>query len=215
MRIDTIIQKLLPRDDKFFVLLEQSMKNLVRASQTLQKMNATTMLTQRTAIAKELQDLEHEGDALTHTIFSELNSTFVTPFDREDIHLLASALDDICDYIDGAASRMVLYRINKIPEPMKQLIDVLALSVLDLEKGVHLLRHLNRFDELREVFKSVNDYENQADTIFENAVADLFKKEKNAITVIKVKELLVGLETATDKCEDAANVLESILIKHN
>lgn len=215
MRIDTIIQKLLPRDDKFFVLLEQSAKNLVRASQTLQKINTTKTLAERAVIARELQDIEHEGDSLTHTIFSELNATFVTPFDREDIHLLASALDDICDYIDGAASRIVLYRINKIPEPMKQLIDVIARSVIDIEKGVHLLRHLNRFDELREVFKSVNDYENQADTIFENAVAELFAKEKNAITVIKVKELLVGLETATDMCEDAANVLETILIKHN
>jgi len=215
MRIDTIIQKLLPRDDKFFVLLEQSAKNLVRAAVTLQKINTAKTLAERMAIAKELQDIEHEGDSLTHTIFSELNSTFVTPFDREDIHLLTSALDDICDYIDGAASRIVLYRLNKIPEPMKQLIDVIARSVVDLEKGVHLLRHLNRFDELREVFKSVNDYENQADTIFENAVAELFAKEKNPITLIKVKELLVGLETATDKCEDAANVLETILIKHN
>jgi predicted phosphate transport protein (TIGR00153 family) len=215
MRIDTLIHKLLPRDDKFFELLEGSAKNLVKVGETFHQVSQSTSHAEREAIARDVKDLEHEGDSITHTIFTELNATFVTPFDREDIHLLASALDDVVDYIDGSASRLVLYRVETIPDSMKRLIEVLLASIRDLEKGVHLLRNMNNYEELREVFKSVNEYENQADTIFEHAVADLFEHEKDPVNIIKIKEILVGLETATDKCEDAANVLEGILIKYN
>jgi Phosphate transport regulator (distant homolog of PhoU) len=108
-----------------------------------------------------------------------------------------------------------MYKITRVPKAIPQLIDVLILSINELKNGVHLLRNLNKIDLLEDTFKKVNEYENQADEIFDQAVADLFAKEKNAIQIIKLKEILVGLETATDKCEDAANVLEGILIKHN
>jgi len=215
MKLDQFIKKFLPRDDHFYVLLEESAQNLVKAGVELKKLPFCKKQSQRAETAKRIKDIEHDGDSITHNIFSELNSTFVTPLDREDIHELASALDDVLDHMDGCAHRFVMYKITRVPKAIPQLIDVLILSIQELKNGVHLLRNLNKTDLLEDTFKMVNEYENQADEIFDQAVADLFAKEKNAIQIIKLKEILVGLETATDKCEDAANVLEGILIKHN
>jgi uncharacterized protein len=215
MKIDQFIKKFLPHDDNFYVLLEESAQNLVKAGVELKKLPLCKKQSQREEIARRIKDIEHDGDLITHNIFSELNSTFVTPLDREDIHELTSALDDVLDHIDGCAHRFAMYKITRVPKAFSQLIDVLLLSIDELKNGVHLLRNLNKTDLLQDSFKMVNEYENQADEIFDQAVADLFAKEKNAIQIIKLKEILVGLETATDKCEDAANVLEGILIKHN
>ena len=215
MKLDQFIKKFLPHDDNFYILLEESAQNLVKAGVELKKLPFCKKQSQREETARRIKDIEHEGDLITHNIFSELNSTFVTPLDREDIHELASALDDVLDHIDGCAHRFAMYKITRVPKAFSQLIDVLLLSIDELKNGVHLLRNLNKTDLLQDSFKMVNEYENQADEIFDQAVADLFAKEKNAIQIIKLKEILVGLETATDKCEDAANVLEGILIKHN
>lgn len=215
MKLDQLIKKLLPHDEHFFELLEESAQNLVKGGVELKKLPQCKKQSQREEIAKRIKNIEHDGDLITHNIFSELNSTFVTPLDREDIHELASALDDVLDHIDGCAHRFAMYKITRIPEAFSQLINVLFLSINELKNGVHLLRNLNKNDLLQDSFKKVNEYENQADEIFDQAVADLFAKEKSAIQIIKLKEIMVGLETATDKCEDAANVLEGILIKHN
>ncbi len=215
MKIDRLIQKLLPHDEHFYALLEESAQNLIRAGKELKHLPVCKTQAQRVNTAKRIKEVEHEGDSITHRIFSELNSTFVTPLDREDIHELASALDDILDHMDGCANRFALYKITRVPKAVAQLIDVLNHSIAELERGVHLLRKLNEVEEIQNTFKRINEYENQADVIFDQAVADLFDKEKNPVQIIKIKEVFVGLETATDKCEDAANVLEGILIKHN
>jgi uncharacterized protein len=215
MKLDQLIKKLLPKDEHFYALLEESAQNLVKAGGELKKLPLCKTHAQRVEVAKSIKDIEHDGDSITHKIFSELNSTFVTPLDREDIHELASALDDVLDHMDGCANRFVLYKITKVPKAVTELIDVLVLSIGELTNGVHLLRNLNEAENFQASFKKVNEYENQADAIFDQAVADLFEKEKNPVQIIKLKEVFVGLETATDKCEDAANVLEGILIKHN
>jgi predicted phosphate transport protein (TIGR00153 family) len=215
MKLDQIIKKLLPKDDHFFSLLEESTVNLRKAGIELKKLPNCKTQRQREEAAKRIKDIEHDGDSVTHKIFSELNSTFVTPLDREDIHELASALDDVLDHIDGCAHRFALYKITGVPKAFSELISVLILSMKELQNGVHLLRNLNKAEAIQSTFKKINEYENQADEIFDQAVADLFEKEKNPIRIIKMKEIYVGLETATDKCEDAANVLEGILIKHN
>jgi predicted phosphate transport protein (TIGR00153 family) len=215
MKIDKFIKKLLPQDDHFYVLLEESAQNLVRAGTELKRLPLCGNQSEREEVAKKIKDIEHEGDSVTHRIFSELNSTFVTPMDREDIHELASALDDVLDHMDGCAHRFVMYKVTQAPKAVSQLIDVLILSINELKNGVYLLRNLNKTEAFQDTFKMVNEYENRADEIFDQAVADLFDKEENPIQIIKIKEIFVGLETATDKCEDAANVLEGILIKHN
>ncbi|MEX1140439.1 MAG: DUF47 family protein [Bacteroidota bacterium] len=214
MRLDRLIQRLLPRDEKFFTMLEESTSNLLIGSELLKKLASAKTLAQQNKLIEEIKEIEHRGDTITHRIFSELNATFVTPLDREDIHLLASALDDILDHIDGSAQRLVLYNIKKFTPAMIRLCDVLHLSIGELHRGIGLMRDLHHTDRLEEVFQRVNQYENDADIIFDQAVAELFRREKNPITIIKLKEVYVGLETATDKCEDVANVLEGIVIKH-
>ena len=214
MKFDKIIQRLLPHDESFYKFFEEASQNLVNAVALLKELSVAKEGSDREKLIMQVKELEHHGDNLTHKIFSELNATFVTPFDREDIHQLTSALDDVMDHMDGTANRITLYKIKEYPEPMVRLIDILQLSIGELHRGVGMLRDLNKANELQRVFQKINEYENNADSVFEQGVADLFENEKDAIQVIKLKEILVGLETATDKCEDAANVLEGIYIKN-
>ncbi len=213
MKIDRLIQVLLPHDQKFYNLFEESTRLLSKASVRLKKI-ADADAPETRALAKEIEDLEHQADEVTHEIFGELNATFVTPFDREDIHELASSLDDIVDFINGSASRFVLYDVQRRTQFMRQLMDIIVRSVEAVGKGVSCLRDFRNSASLQKVLRDVNSYENEADAVFEQAIGELFENEKNVIELIKLKEIYVGLETATDRCEDAANVLESILIKH-
>jgi predicted phosphate transport protein (TIGR00153 family) len=213
MRFDRLVHILLPKDDRFFSFFEESSANLVKAAELLLKL-AVAAPAERELMVKQMKDLEHNGDSITHKIFAELNKTFVTPFDREDIHVLAAALDDVMDYTDGSAARFSLYRIGECPRDMVSLIETLQRSIVELHRGVKLMRDMKNADELQKVLEKVNEYENEADAIFDQAIAALFREEKDAINVIKLKEIYVGLETATDKCEDAANVMEAIIIKH-
>ncbi len=214
MKLDVLLHKLLPTDNKFFDYLEQSCENLVEAGETLRTLMLATKQSERKPLADKIRDHEHLGDNITHTIFSELNSTFVTPLDREDIMKLASALDDIMDFMDGSVARFNLYGVKRYPPALAQMADILSKSIVEVRNGVRMLRNMRKTEELQATLKKINEYENDADTLFEKAVGDLFAKEKNAIEIMKLKEVYVGLETATDKCEDAANVLETILIKN-
>ena len=213
MRLDRLIQILLPHDEKFYTFFEESAQNLVNAAKVMQELGSCKDEDYE-KIVNQIHAFEHQGDIVAHKIFAELNATFVTPFDREDIHTLASALDDVMDYIDGSVSRFVLYKLKNCPKDMLTLMEILSKSVVELHKGVSLLRDFRKADQLQKVLEKVNEYENQADTVFENAIANLFEYEKDAIQIIKIKEIYVVLETATDACEDAANVMESLLIKH-
>lgn len=213
VKIDRLIQILLPHDEKFYSLFEEMTKLLQKASIALKKIPDSDPI-QTKALVDEIEDLEHQADEVTHNVFAELNATFVTPFDREDIHELASSLDDIMDYINGSSSRFVLYNVKVAPQYMRKLMEIIQQQVEMIGKGVTYLRDFRNTAMLQDVLKKVNEYENDADTVFNLAIADLFENEKNAIELIKLKEIYIGLETATDRCEDVANVLESILIKH-
>ncbi|MBI1803805.1 MAG: DUF47 domain-containing protein [Ignavibacteriae bacterium] len=213
MKLDRLIQILLPHDEKFYLYFEESAQNLVNAARLFPDLCSGT-LEERIRIVEKMHEFEHLGDAVTHKIYAELSATFVTPFDREDIHLLASALDDIMDIIDGSASRFVLYKVQECPTSIKTLMDILEQSVMELRRGISLLRDFRQVVELQQVLEKINEYENEADTVFEQAIAQLFEHEKDPVRIIKLKEIYVGVETATDKCEDAANVMESLLIKH-
>ena len=187
MRLDRLIQILLPHDEKFYTFFEESAQNLVNAAKLLQELRNCAPA-DHLKLIERINELEHQGDSVTHKIYAELNATFVTPFDREDIHLLASALDDVMDYIDGCASRFMLYKVPRCPEDMNTLMDILYNSVIELQKGVSLLRDFRKAEELQKVLRKVNEYENRADSVFEHAVADLFENEKDAIQIIKLKE---------------------------
>lgn len=213
MRLDRIIQSLLPHDEKFFVLFDNLARVMVEASDTLRTLPGLAKA-ERQAVVDKIKEFEHKGDTITHDIFTELNRTFVTPLDREDIHKLASTLDDVIDYIDGSANRFHLYKIKKNSADIQRLTEIIYQASIEIQRGIAILGEPRRADELTKILQKINQYENDADDIFNQSIAELFDKEDNAIELIKNKEVLVSLETATDKCEDVANVLEGIMIKN-
>jgi len=213
VRLDKIIQTIMPHDEHFYALFNDAARNIQAASALLTQLPAASPEA-RVTIVQQINDLEHAGDSVTHTIFNELSRTFVTPFDPEDIHLLASALDDILDNIDGASRRFALYKIGVCPSGVGELAGTLDQAARELAQGIALLKGFKQPDRLREIIRKVNEYENEADVIFARSVADLFENEMDPIAVIKMKEVLVMLETATDKCEDVADVLDTIMLKH-
>jgi predicted phosphate transport protein (TIGR00153 family) len=213
MRLDRIIQALLPHDEHFFILFDKLAQTIVEAAETLRTLPSQAKNERETTV-KKIQELEQKADSITHEIYTELNKTFVTPFDREDVHLLASTLDDVLDYIDGSAKRFHMYKIKKNSADIQKLTDIIYQSSLEIQRGVLLVADMRKAEELQKILQKINQYENDADAIFNQAIAELFDKETDAIELIKTKEVLVNLETTTDKCEDVANVLETLFIKH-
>lgn len=214
MSLNSIFQYFIPKDKKFFPLFEKDSANLISLGEKLVEALNTDDLTRRKELFKDIEDLEHTGDEITHQIHLELSKNFITPFDREDIHRLASALDDIADYIHGSASRIDLYQVTEITPPIKELASLILQACQDLNKAIHELRDLKNVRIIADSCVRINSIENQADYVFDKAVGELFMYEKDAIKLIKYKEILSALEDATDMCEDAANVLESILVKN-
>ncbi len=213
MRLDRIIQALLPHDEHFFVLFDKLARTIVEAADVFRTLPSQGN-NEREATVRKIQELENVADSITHEIYIELNKTFVTPFDREDIHLLASSLDDVLDYIDGSAKRFHMYKIKKNSADIQRLADIIYKSAIEIQQGVMLVADMRRGEELQKILHKINQYENDADTIFNQAIAQLFEHETDAIELIKTKEVLVNLETTTDKCEDVANVLETLFIKN-
>ncbi|WAC42126.1 DUF47 domain-containing protein [Pedobacter sp. SL55] len=203
-----------PKDKKFQPLFEQAGSNVRKIAEALLIVVTTDDIEKRKEAIKEVERLEHVGDDITHTIFIELSKNFITPFDREDIHSLASAIDDIADYIHASAGNIELYNVTNIGEPMVKLAELLVEMCTDLEKAIKELRSFKNIRVIADACVRINSAENQADYTCNLAIARLFEFETNAIELIKQKEVLQTLEIATDKCEDAANVLESILVKN-
>lgn len=214
MTITDIVHFLIPKGKNFFILFEKASSNLVEIAKTLNEVVLITDIEKRNEKIKEIEKLEHVGDQITHEIFNELGSNFITPFDREDIHELASVVDDILDFIHGSAKRMQIYKIEKITPPIIKLAELILTSSEELHKAISELKNMKKMRNITDACVKINSIENHADDVFDTAVADLFDNEKNPIELIKYKEILAALETATDKCEDAANVLESIIVKN-
>ena len=200
--------RLIPREKKFFRMFTEVAANVTDGARLLQDILKNPN-GEPNRIAK-LQELEHRGDEMTHTIIRMLNQTFITPFDREDIHLLTSSLDDVLDFVNAAATRITLYRIANPPPAAAELAGFIVTQSEELSKAVELL---NDNQQLLEHCVEVNRLENEADRVSRKAIAELFEHEKDPIQLIKRKELYEVLETATDKAEDAANVLEAVALK--
>jgi predicted phosphate transport protein (TIGR00153 family) len=215
MRLDRFLSIFLPKDEKFYLLFVRDAENLLQGARLFKEaMSNNISKEERAQKIRKLEEVEHKGDEITHSIFSELGSNFITPLDREDIHALASALDDILDYLQGAATRIILYQIETITPEQEKLAAIIYDQVVELNKAIPLLHQLKDAKAIRESLVKVNSLENEADDFFERAIANLFIHCKDPIELIKIKELLVSLETATDQCEDAANVIDSILLKN-
>jgi predicted phosphate transport protein (TIGR00153 family) len=213
--LKNLFQYFVPKDKKvFFPLFEQTANNAVTMANMLVELVNTDNTATREDLFKQIDKLENKGDELTHRIFLELGKNFITPFDREDIHSLASAIDDVADNIQGAANRMNLYKIDDYNDHMRKLCNLVLQCSVELEKAVRELKDLKNVRHIADSCIRINSVENQADHVFDRAVADLFLYERDAIRLIKYKEIYSALETATDMCEDAANVMESILVKN-
>jgi predicted phosphate transport protein (TIGR00153 family) len=200
--------RLIPREQKFFRMFADVAANLTQGATLLQDILRNP--SGDPGRIGRLQEIEHHGDEMTHTIIRMLNQTFITPFDREDIHRLSSSLDDVLDFVNAAAVRMTLYRIVNPPPVAADLAGLIVRQSEELSKAVALLDDNQR---LLEHCVEVNRLENEADRVSRRAIAELFEREKDPIQLIKNKELYEVLETATDKAEDAANVLEAVALK--
>ena len=203
---------LIPRTGRFYDLFEESAHKLVVASEALVDLvehfeNVET----KTA---HLKDLEHEADEITHEIYRQVHQTFVTPLDREDIAALAQRMDDVMDYIEGASTAIRTYDISQPTPASRGLADLIRLQCLQLERAVATLRHKGRLKSILEQLEEVNRLENEADSLFLNSMAELFRGEMSAIEVIKWRDIYDQLEQATDSAEQVAHILEAIVLKH-
>jgi predicted phosphate transport protein (TIGR00153 family) len=203
--------KISQRPGEFFELFAESARNLRAGTAQLRDMvNDYTNIELK---ARRIQEREHDGDELTHTIIRRLNTTFITPIDREDIYALASALDDVLDYVEAAADLFVLHAIEAPLPEMKAQVDVLDLATEQTEQAVLALAKMDR-DRLEPYWVEINRLENEGDKLFRRAVADLFSGDHRAMDVLKWKEVIETLEEALDGCENVANIIESIVLKH-
>jgi len=199
---------LIPREVKFFAMFAQMGQMLIEGAQLLNSLLAD--VAQAPVRAQEIKAIEHKADNLTHDIITKLNQTFVTPFDREDIHALSSRLDDVLDLIDATANRIVVYKIAVLPPGAQELGHILAAQVKEIAAAIALLQ---RPDGIIRHCIEINRLEDDADRIARASIGMLFEKETNPIALIKQKELYEVLELATDKCEDVANIIETIVLK--
>ena len=201
--------RLFPREEKFFDLFEQQAAHIVSASHVLEEL--TLEYGSAKAKAEQIKDLEHAGDTVTHEIVRRLNTTFVTPIDREDIYALACRLDDVLDLIDAVADRLLLYKIDTPTEGCIAMAKIIVKTAEETGRAVHCLRTLSPFYHKHAV--EVNRLENEADRLLRDQLAALFEGSKDAIDVIKWKELYETMEAVTDRCEDVVNVIEGIVLK--
>jgi hypothetical protein len=199
----------IPREEKFFDLFVEDAQNVLAAARLLEEFFRS--YDERERLASQLRDLEHRGDQLSHDIGHRLERTFVTPFDREDIHQLISRLDDVLDFIEEVADTCILYKIEA-PTPTAH--DQAEILVRQVEEIVRALQKLRRFKDIGQHWIEIHRLENEGDRIARRAIADLFTNGNDPIEIIKWKDLYALLEDAIDSCEDAANVIERIVVKH-
>jgi predicted phosphate transport protein (TIGR00153 family) len=213
MGIDQILRFFSPKDRVFFPLFIEASENLVRMSNLLLETVQESDLAKRNRLIKEIESAEHKGDDINHEITGQLNTVFITPFDREDIHYLSTSIDDIADRIKDAALRIKLYQPAKMPLSLIKMAELITEGTKLVRIAIIELSKLDDIDKLRETLFQINNIENQSDTIFELALTDLFANEKDPIELIKVKDIIAKIESASDKCEDIAHVIDSIIVK--
>jgi hypothetical protein len=200
---------LIPKDTSFFPMFSAMSDNLIAGARAL-----VDLFSDYRDVEKKLETIhriEREGDELTHAVLKKLNQTFITPFDREDIHQLISKLDDVLDFINAACARIGMYRISTPPPAAAELAGIILMQSQELQKAVSLMQ---KNGNILVHCVEINRLENEADLVAQQAIATLFEHEKDPINLIKIKELLEFLERATDKAEDVANVLETVVLKN-
>jgi uncharacterized protein Yka (UPF0111/DUF47 family) len=215
MKLDALIQWFLPREERFRELLTEDARNLVAASRLFLAITESKSLAERRSKLIDLKALEYEGDQVTRRIFEALNTSFITPFDREDIRAIAVDLDDIVDYLEGIAQYLVIFEIAEAPEPLTRFAEILVELTLQIEVLVGLMWDMKNATRIHAGNVHISELENQADALYLSVLAALFRKDGGftAVEIAKWKEIYQGLEDACDKCKDFTHVLGNLVLK--
>lgn len=214
MGLNAFIKIFMPKNKVFYELFEKVADNAAKMGSLLRDIVAESDFDKRASLILQVEDLEHANDELTHNVFTELGRNFITPFDREDIHYLATSLDDIADYIYAAAKKINFYRVNPNDTGMQKFAELIEQGAQQVKIAVTELRDMKNMRNITEALVKINSIENQADDVFDFSIEKLFATEDDAKEVIKKREIYQVMEIVTDKCEDASNVIESIIIKY-
>jgi predicted phosphate transport protein (TIGR00153 family) len=214
MSLTSILKLFQPKDRIFYGLFEKVVETNTLMGQKLKELVNTPDYSDRQVIINQIEALEHTNDENTHDIFTELGRNFITPFDREDIHALASSLDDIADYIHSASKKINFYKVDPMEQGFQKMAEVISQSTETLHGAVMELRNMKNVSNITSALVKINSLENQADDIYDMSIEKLFDSEPDVKEVIKKREIYQVMEIVTDKCEDAANVIESIIIKY-
>lgn len=207
-----MFKKLLPKEHRFFDLFKQQASVISKGLELFELL--LQEFPRRQELAKRIKDVENEADTVAHEIYRLLNNTFVTPFDREDIQALVVRMDDVIDLVEKASARMEIYDLSAPPDGVGEMIEILRKAFGKISSAISLLRDWKHREEVLEICVEVNSLENEGDSLLRLCLQNLFKEASDPLYVIKVKEIYESLEDAIDRCEDLANVIETILIKN-
>jgi hypothetical protein len=213
MKIDRIFSFLVPKDRKFFPLFVETANNLVFASDLLVKLVSETDLVKIEELIKKIKEAELIGDAITRRLLQELNGTFITPFDREDIHELINTMDDVVDYIYSASKRVHFYKLSSFPVEFLWIAELIHEANKEIQFILSHVNSINDFKEHKGSCKKIRQMESKVDDIYQEYLARLFDEEVNAIDLIKKRDILTTLEKAIDKCDDISNIFSSLIVK--
>ena len=213
MSLSSIVRFLLPKDDKFLNYFEQAADNLRKAGDLYVGLSKVNSRPELIGLRDEIKRLEHIGDEITHKIFEELNLSFITPFDREDIYSLTKSMDDVLDLMDHVADLLLLYQIDKLENDVALLLKVTQRAIEEIHKSISLLRQMN-YDSVREHIVRVHEMENEGDRLYRMFMGKLFAEQEDAVLLLKYSSLYNEMEHAIDKCEDLMNSIEAIMLKN-
>ena len=214
MALNNILSIFLPKDKIFYNLFEQAASNISLMGHELKSYVYETNPEKRFLIFQELESLEHKNDEVTHQIFQELGKNFITPFDREDIHYLATATDDVADYIFASCKKIEFHGIDPNDQQIQSLAELICEGAQEVSRVIMQLRELKRPEKIMESIGRINSLENHAENVFDKNIKHLFDTENDFKTLIRRREVFTVMEIATDKFEDVANVIETIIVKY-
>lgn len=214
MKLDQIFQLLVPKDKKFYPLFCQASSNLVDCTLAFKELLLATGDEQRNELVRKVKKLEKVGDKITSTIFDELNSTFITPFDREDIHKLTNRIDTVVDLINTSAKRITLYKLYEIPPVFLQMSELLISAAKEINIVTVGLHDIHKISQFKENCIRIGELENESDVLNYSFLSEIFDQETNAISLIKKRDILNSLEKAMDRCEDVSDVFQTIIVKN-
>jgi predicted phosphate transport protein (TIGR00153 family) len=213
MKLDRIFGFMVPKDRKFFPLFNDAADNLVLASELLIKLVRESDLSQRLNYFLQIREVENIGDDITRKLLGELNGTFITPFDREDMHQLICNMDDVVDYIHSCSKRINLYKLPFIQEEFVWIADRIHSASKEIQNIWRSVSTVNDFKNHVGSIEKISEYESEVDDIYQEYLCKLFEQEANAIDLIKKRDILTSLEKAIDKCDDVGNIFSSLIIK--